>query len=156
MAAALQQALDDAGLEITPAARPPHANRFVVHDPSTGLSCEVEVFPDGGRLRPTVRLDLGSVLHLDDLAADKILALWGRAEVRDYIDVVALMQHYPKDHLLRLAAEKDPGFTIPTFRDALGAIRRFDPEDWNATGIDQNAIERTQKVIARWLQELAE
>jgi hypothetical protein len=156
VAAALRQALSEAGLEITPAARPPHANRFVVHDPSIGLSCEVEVFPDGGRLRPTVRLDLGSVLHLDDLAADKVLALWGRAEVRDYIDVVALMDRYPKDQLLRLAAEKDPGFTVATFRDALGAIRRFDPEDWNATGIDRSAIDHTQQVIARWLQELAE
>jgi hypothetical protein len=59
------------------------------------------------------------------------------------------MERYPTDQLLRLAAEKDPGFTIPTFRDALGAIRRFDPEDWNATGIDQNTIDHTQQMIAR-------
>ena len=38
----------------------------------------------------------------------------------------------------------------------IGAIQRLDPEDWNATGIDQNAIDHIQQVIARWLQELAE
>jgi hypothetical protein len=100
VATALRKALVSAGLQITPAARPPHTNRFVVHDPIGGLSCEVEVFPDGGRLRPTVRLAVGPVLHLDDLAADKVLALWGRAEVRDYIDVVALLDRYLGDAVI--------------------------------------------------------
>ncbi|MFG1923296.1 nucleotidyl transferase AbiEii/AbiGii toxin family protein [Cryptosporangium sp. NPDC048952] len=154
VAAALRGALTAAGLEITPAARPPHANRFVVRDPRTGLSCEVEVFPDGGRLRPTVDLELGAVLHLDDLAADKVLALWGRAEVRDYIDVVALLDRIPKERLLQLAVEKDAGFTSATFRDALEAIRRFDPEDWTATGIDASSIDRTQQTVAEWIEEL--
>ncbi|WP_344646952.1 nucleotidyl transferase AbiEii/AbiGii toxin family protein [Cryptosporangium japonicum] len=126
----------------------------MAHDPRTGLSCEVEVFPDGGRLRPTVDLGLGAVLHLDDLAADKVLALWGRAEVRDYIDVVALLDRFTKERLLRLAEEKDAGFTPATFLDALGAIRRFDPEDWTATGVDTDAIERTQQVVAEWIEEL--
>ena len=156
VASALREALNAGGLEISAAARPPHANRFVAHDPTSGLSCEVEVFPDGGRLRPTVRLDLGPVLHLDDLAADKTLALWGRAEVRDYVDVVALLQRYSTDQLLQLAAEKDAGFTIPTFRDALTAIGRFDPEDWVATGLDAEIAAHTQQVIDRWREHLTD
>jgi hypothetical protein len=154
VAAASRGALTAAGLEITPAARPPHANRFIAHDPRSRLSCEVEIFPDGGRLRPTVDLELGAVLHLDDLAADKVFALWRRAEVRDYIDVVALLQRFTKERLLELAAEKDAGFTRSTFRDALGAIRRFDPEDWTATGIGASAIRHTQQTIAHWIEGL--
>jgi hypothetical protein len=154
VATALRGALLSAGLEVTPAARPPHTNRFVAHDPRTSLSCEVEVFPDGGRLRPTVALELGAVLHLDDLAADKVLALWGRAEVRDYVDVVALLNRFSKEQLLQLAREKDAGFTLTTFRDALGAIRRFDPEDWTTTGIGESTINHTQQTVAEWIEEL--
>ena len=154
VATTLRCALLSAGLEITPAARPPHTNRFVAHDPRTSLSCVVEIFPDGGRLHPTVTLELGAALHLDDLAADKVLALWGRAEVRDYIDVAALLNHFSRGQLLQLAAEKDAGFTPATFRDALGAIRRFDPEDWEATGIDEGTVSYTQHTVAEWIEEL--
>jgi len=36
----------------------------------------VEVFADGGRLHDLVHLDIGAVLHPEDLAADKVLAFW--------------------------------------------------------------------------------
>ncbi|SHN46907.1 nucleotidyl transferase AbiEii/AbiGii toxin family protein [Cryptosporangium aurantiacum] len=36
VAEALRGALTAAGLKITQAARPPHANRFIAHDPRTG------------------------------------------------------------------------------------------------------------------------
>lgn len=54
------------------------------------MECTVEVFADGGRLHDRVTLDLGPVLHRDNLAADKMLALWGRARPRDFFDVAAL------------------------------------------------------------------
>jgi len=112
------------------------------------------VFPDGGRLRPTVRLDIGPVLHPDDLAADKMLALWGRAEIRDYADVAALLDRYEPVALLQLAAAKDMGFTPARFADALDAIRRFDPEDWTAAGIDPDGAIRIQNLAAHWSREL--
>lgn len=73
--AALRVTLASDGLFIEPAHRPPHENRFVAVDPASGTSTVVEVFPDGGRLRPPSLLPLGLVLHPDDLAADKTLAL---------------------------------------------------------------------------------
>ncbi|HVQ93713.1 MAG TPA: nucleotidyl transferase AbiEii/AbiGii toxin family protein [Mycobacteriales bacterium] len=151
---ALRSRLQDEGLQVIEASRRPHTNRFVVTDPASGSACLVEVFPDGGRLRPTVRLDIGPVLHPDDLAADKTLALWGRAEIRDYVDVVALLDRYPPDTLLRLAAAKDAGFTGASFADALRAIRRFDPEDWTAAGVHADAVARIQELAARWSEEL--
>ncbi|MBL8925492.1 MAG: nucleotidyl transferase AbiEii/AbiGii toxin family protein, partial [Pseudonocardia sp.] len=49
------------------------------------------------RLRPRIALELGPVLHPDDLAADKMLALWGRARPRDFYDVHALMRHFTRE-----------------------------------------------------------
>jgi hypothetical protein len=44
------------------------------------------------------------------VAADKTLALFGRAAARDLVDVAALSKQYPLERLCELAAEKDPGF----------------------------------------------
>jgi hypothetical protein len=38
-----------------------------------------------------VRLAVGPVLHADDAVANKVCALFGRAEVRDYVDVDAIL-----------------------------------------------------------------
>jgi hypothetical protein len=48
---------------------------------------------------------------LDDLAAGKLLALFSRAEERDFIDVYLLVKEkgYTIERLIELAREKDPG-----------------------------------------------
>lgn len=94
LATALRTAWAAEGFRIEPAARPQHENRFVAVDPATAGTVQIEVFPDGGRLHPPVQLGVGPVLHRDDLAADKLLAMWGRGEPRDYVDVVALLGIY--------------------------------------------------------------
>jgi hypothetical protein len=47
---------------------------------------------------------------------DKVLALFGRAEARDLVDLTAVEPRYGLGRLCRLAAEKDPGLTLK--RDA--------------------------------------
>ena len=51
------------------------------------------------------------VHSLDDLAAGKLLALFARAEERDFIDVYLLVQEkgYTIERLIELARTKDPG-----------------------------------------------
>jgi hypothetical protein len=51
----------------------------VVTDPDTGFTTTVELAHDA-RIRPPATLELGPVVAVDELAADKMLALWGRAE----------------------------------------------------------------------------
>jgi hypothetical protein len=114
------------------------------------------VFADGGRLRSPVVLDIGPALHPDDLATDKVLALWGRARPRDFYDVDALMRHYPKQGLLDLAAAKDAGFTTPTFIDALNAIKRLTDADWAEDGIDIKALSRLRSTFDPWRADLTE
>jgi hypothetical protein len=155
VAAALRSSLTGEGLVIEDSARPPYENRFVVIDPVTGASTSVEVFPDGGRLRPRALLDVGPVLHRDDLAADKTLALWARAEPRDFVDVVALRTRYGGNRLLELAAEKDRGFTVPTFIEALRSIRRLRQIDWDNAGIPPHDVAQIEAAVEEWCRELS-
>lgn len=153
--AALRAALRDHGLDSRDADRPPADHRFVAVNPADGSECIVEVFADGGRLQPRVILDVGPVLHPDDLAADKVLALWGRARPRDFYDVHALMRHYTRDALIHLATAKDAGFTIETFLDALNAIKRLTDADWAEDGIRANAVPQLTSLFAEWCADLA-
>lgn len=73
------------------------------------------------RLRTAVQLDFGRVLHPDEVAADKTLALFGRAAARDLVDVAALTDRYPLQQLCALAEEKDPGFNASVLADAMSA-----------------------------------
>lgn len=76
------------------------------------------------RILPTLQTTAGAVLSRDELAADKTLAVFGRAEARDFIDLQALSSHYTLAELVRLASVKDPGFDLEAFYDALGSIHR--------------------------------
>jgi hypothetical protein len=71
-----------------------------------------------------VQFETGTVLSQDELAADKTLAVFGRAEARDFVDLHAPSARYTLDELARLAVSKDPGFDLEVFYDAFGSIRR--------------------------------
>lgn len=152
--AALRQALEEQGLLTHHTERPPFDHRFIAVDPTTGAECAVEVFADGGRLHDRVTLDLGPVLHPDDLAADKVLALWGRARPRDFFDVAALIDRYGHDRLLELAEAKDNGFTRDTFIDALRAIARLSNADWAEDGINSDDAQRLRADFDTWRNQL--
>jgi hypothetical protein len=154
VAAALRRALHEQNLTTRDGDRPPFEHRFVAVDAATGRECTVEVFADGGRLRGVVGLDVGPVLHPDDLAADKTLALWARARPRDFLDVQALLDRYGPDRLLELAAAKDSGFTIATFLDALRAIARLGPADWAEDGIDSGTAQQLNVAFTTWRHQL--
>src|SRR5262249_32785291 len=100
--------------------------RLAVADPVGGNVSTVELGVDW-RAYPPVQLAIGPVLHPADAAANKLCALYGRAEVRDYVDVHGVLKdgRYPADDLLRMAADHDPGFDPVMFAEALRAVRRF-------------------------------
>jgi hypothetical protein len=75
--AALRRALEEQDLITHDVQESPLDHRFIAADPTTGAECTVEVFADGGRLRDRVTLDIGPMLHPDDLAADKVLPYGG-------------------------------------------------------------------------------
>jgi hypothetical protein len=74
--------------------------------------------------------ELGLVLHPFDLATNKVLALIGRLEVRDWVDVVhcnARLQ--PLGYLAWAACGKDPGFSPPAILEHAGRSARYSAEE---------------------------
>lgn len=74
------------------------------------------------RLMPAQHSDEGAILAERELAADKTLALTGRAEPRDYIDFRALAQRFSLNEICELAGAKDAGFTPTLLAEALDYI----------------------------------
>lgn len=65
---------------------------------------------------------LGWRLHLFDMAVNKALAVSGRTETRDYIDILELSRRYSLEAIVWAACGKDEGFS-PLF--LLKMMRRF-------------------------------
>lgn len=84
------------------------------------------------RFMPLVRDPLGGLL-LDpvDLAVNKVLALAGRDEARDYVDILFVHQRVlPLAGLCWAAAGKDPGFTPLSLLELLKRRGRYHAEDF--------------------------
>jgi hypothetical protein len=116
---ALAAALRAEGAQVRVDRRGPGFTRLAV-TVADGRSVVVEIARDA-RIRESVQLSFGRVLHPDEVAADKTLALFGRAAARDLVDMAALLGRYTLEQLCELAAEKDAGFDRRVFADALAA-----------------------------------
>ena len=79
------------------------------------------------RFFPLVRHpDLGLALHPFDLATNKVLALIGRVEIRDWVDTIHCGEHVqPLGYLAWAAAWKDPGFSPGAILDEAARTCRY-------------------------------
>ena len=123
--------------------------RLIVRRDHDALAVDIGI---DARIRPVDRSPLGPVLAGEELAGDKLLALFGCAEPRDFVNVAALEPRYGLEGMCRSALEKDRGFR----RDVLGAmLERFDrlsPADFGVDVVRYSAI---QRAVQRWRTELA-
>ncbi|BCB86966.1 nucleotidyl transferase AbiEii/AbiGii toxin family protein [Phytohabitans suffuscus] len=108
------------------------------------------------RAHPPVSLAIGPVLHPDDAVANKMCALFGRAEARDFLDVDAAIQsgRYTRERLLELAAAADAGFDLDIFADALGALRQITDADFDQYGPTRNELASLRERFAAWRSDL--
>jgi hypothetical protein len=90
--------------------------------------------------QPPSPSELGPTLTGEELAANKVLALYGRMESRDFEDVWALSRRFPTTQLLDWAAEKDPGFDRPMFAESLGALDRYPDRTFTIEGADVDSM----------------
>jgi len=83
------------------------------------------------RFFPLVRhKELGLVLHPFDLATNKVLALVGRLEVRDWVDVIECNERIqPFGYLTWAACGKDPGFSPDAILEHAGRSGRYSAEE---------------------------
>jgi hypothetical protein len=87
---------------------------------------EVDLTADA-KIHPVDDGPLGPTLSRDELAADKLLALFDRAQARDFVDVAALVERFGLGWLCELASEKDSGFSTSMLVDMLGSFHRSPP-----------------------------
>ena len=72
----------------------------------------------------------GQVLHEVDLAINKVLALAGRDEARDFVDILHAHEHVlPLGAMVWAAVGKDPGFTPASLLEQLKRRGRYRPEE---------------------------
>jgi hypothetical protein len=124
--------------------------RIAVADPDGG-STKIEMGVDWRANQP-LRLSIGPVLHPDDAVANKICALFGRAEVRDYVDVDAVMSsgRYDEEELLSLAEMHDPGFDRQWFAEALAVVDRLPDARFQLYGLTPAEVIGLKKRLADW------
>ncbi len=120
--------------------------RLVVHGPEDLL---VDLAVDLPPQQPASLSYIGPTFAPEELAGRKLLALFDRAEARDFTDVFALAQRYGKERLLQRAGELDAGFDHHVLAGQFETLARFDDAELPA---DDCAGTRT--FFAGWSDEL--
>ncbi|MGH9089095.1 MAG: nucleotidyl transferase AbiEii/AbiGii toxin family protein, partial [Acidimicrobiales bacterium] len=113
---AAEQALIGDGLQVERIIDHPGFARLLVSDATdqteVDLGTDARLFPVGECLG----------IHLlsgEELAVDKLLALFGRAGARDFVDLMAVADRYGIDRLFNLASEKVRSFDAEVFAEML-------------------------------------
>jgi hypothetical protein len=128
-----------------------------------GMSADIQEFLVAGReralrltlcrldrRRAPVVMDVGPVMHLDDLVATKVAALVNRREVRDYIDVAAALERYSLQRVLELAHAADPALDPADVADAGHYLDRLDDARFALYGLAPKDITELRQRLKDW------
>lgn len=99
---------------------------------------------------PTMTI-LGPTLVPLDLAGRKLLALFGRAEARDFADVFVLAKRFGKESLLEQAAEMDAGFDRQVLADMMATLARFADDE---IPLPHAVVAVARAFFSTWAEEL--
>ena len=146
LAPAVRRALSAAGFTVGHVQVNPGFVRLIVSDgderTELDLASDARLFPaEAGRLAPT--------LTGEELAVDKVLAVFGRAEARDFADLMALEPRYGLDRLCELAAEKDLGFDLAVFAEMLGRLDRLRRDEFELDDAEYEQLAQRGAALAR-------
>ncbi len=153
---ALQAAYRREGLELDLVRQGPTFLDLVVTDPLTGDSSSIQLGLDYREHEPA-RLGIGRVLDAQDAVANKMTALYSRAETRDFIDVDLIVQsgRFSRERVIDLGDSRevqpmDRRILARRFRD----VADRGEHEFAAYGVD--AAERAEIVerFARWADDL--
>ena len=122
--------------------------RLVVHGDDDLL---LDLALDSPPTMPPSASFAGPTFGLEELAGRKLIALFDRAEARDFTDVFALAERFPKDLLIRRAAEVDAGFDLTVLATMMGFLSRFRDEE---IPVDAERVDEVRSFFGRWQEEL--
>jgi len=106
---------------------------------------------DAPPIRATINTTFGPSFDPAELAGRKTIALFDRAEARDFADVYQLAQHFGREELLARAAEIDSGFDLAVFASMMRSLRRFADEE---LPIEADEVAALRAYFADWATEL--
>jgi len=111
----------------------------------------VEFAIDAPADRPPVVSIVGPTFDPEELAGRKLVALFGRAEARDFADVYVLARRFGRRALLAHALEVDRGFDRGVLAEMLRTLDRFIDEE---IPVAANEVPSLRVFFRDWADEL--
>lgn len=146
---ALVEALEQRDHDVSLIQDSPTFCRMVVRQ--AGEEVLVDLAIDSPPHTPPAITVLGPTLAPVELAGRKLLALFGRAEARDFADVYLLVQRFGKEVLLQQAESLDAGFDHTVLAQMMGTIQRFTDDE---IPLGDNDISAARGFFNGWIDEL--
>ena len=122
--------------------------RLIIHGSEDLL---VDLALDSPPGHPATASIVGPTFAPEELGGRKLLALFDRAAARDFVDVLALSDHYSKQLLIAEASALDAGFTADLLAGQITTLDRFTDDDLPVARAD---IDRLRAFFAAWRSEL--
>jgi hypothetical protein len=126
--------------------------RLKVVDPAGGHPPESVDLSAHLRSREPVMMDIGPVLHADDLAADKMDALYKRHAPLDFLDIDAFVAvgRYDGEQLCELARRVTRGFDRTVLAGVLDLLDQHPDEDFRGFGVGPDHIAAMRGRVRAW------
>lgn len=149
-----ERALTEAGHDVTRLREHPTFARLHVHV-GDGLGLDVDLAVNW-RADPPVQMSVGPVLSERDAVAGKLSAVYGRGEVRDFLDLDAIRAsgRYRDDELLALGREHDAGFIPELFAAQLSRITQINSAVAGQYGVSVEEFEGVRERTMAWAVSL--
>ena len=112
----------------------------------------VDLAQDAGPLAEPTITPVGPTYPAPELAGRKVLALFDRAALRDFIDVDRVSGVYTKEQLIEIAGVIDEGFQVAVLVQMLSGLDRFTDDQIAAFGVEPGAIRNR---FRHWAETLA-
>lgn len=143
LAAAVEQAAAASGLDVR---RDRQWEAFVrLRLADANDECEVDIGIDY-RALGIVSTRYGPTLELRELGANKVLAIFARAEPRDFVDLAELTKRIPLRECIAVAAEKDPGLDLAVLDEFMARVHRLPRDEFPVDDDGYTALLRTVEV----------
>lgn len=113
----------------------------------------VDFAVDSAPIHPVVATEVGPSFAPEELGVRKLLALFERAEARDFTDVYLLARKYGRKRLVADAKVIDPGFDPEVLAQMFATLRRFRDAE---LPIDQVRVSTLRAFFAEWAEELTQ
>lgn len=150
---ALCEGLSGRGWQVRQVEVVPLSARLVVTDPHTGEQCEVDVLKEV-LFKPAVQLENGPVLAVEDVVGTKMRALADRGYARDLIDLRAAAHRFTRADLETYGRRVRSGLDLGELRSRLAGAEWIDDAEFEAYGLDNDAIEDLRAWAQEWADDL--